>query len=378
MKHLGRSALILFAALAISPAQSAEPVRIGYIIPLSGPGGSDGAEVLAGAQFAVKQVNAKGGILGGRTVELLVGDDATDPEKGAQAAQKIVAEKPDAVISSMFSAIAAATKPIVQRAGLLFYSPIAVSPVVVANCETCFRQNAPIDMMSGATFGLIEKMFGKPGANKLFLVLESTDYGRMEGKMGEDRFAKPVSQVKVVGTTTVAQGAANAQNAVSRVIAAAPDVVYLSVATTETQLLLVQQLRDNGYKGGIVASSATLASLLDAAKRGDKVAIVEGVLGIDTWSPDLTGADNKTFIASYQAATGKTPLKYNEAGYLSVMVVTGAMTIAGTTETAKVAAAISATTWATPEGAAPFVDRSMVHHYYIQRIGAGRIEAIAD
>ena len=324
MKQLATTTAILLLAIG-GAARAAEPVKIGYIIPLSGAGASDGDAVLAGAKFAVKQVNDKGGILGGRQIELIVGDDATDPEKGAQAAQKVVADQPVAVISSMFSSIAAATKPVVQRAGLLFYSPIAVPPVVVANCDFCFRQNAPIDKMSGATFGLIEQQFGKPDGNKLFMVLESTDYGRMEGKMGQERFDAPGSKVKLVGTTTIAQGAANAQNAVSRVIAAAPDVVYLSVATTETQLLLVQQLRNNGYKGAIVASSATLASLLDAAKRAGQTALVDGVLGIDTWSPDLTNAENKAFVAAYEAATGKPPLKYNEAGYMSVMVVTGAM-----------------------------------------------------
>jgi branched-chain amino acid transport system substrate-binding protein len=278
----------------------------------------------------------------------------------------------------MFSSIAAATKPVVQRAGLLFYSPIAVSPVVVDKCDFCFRQNAPIDKMSGATFGLIEKQFGKPGSNKLFLVLESTDYGRMEGKMGEERFARPDSPIKVVGTTSIAQGAANAQNAVSRVIAESPDVVYLSVATTQTQLLLVQQLRNNGYKGNIVASSATLAILLDAAKTSSQEKIVDGVVGIDTWSPDLTNAENKAFLAAYRTATGKIPLKYNEAGYMSVMIVAGAMDKAGSTETMKVAQAISANTWSTPEGPARFEDRSMVHHYYTQKISNGQIVSLAD
>ena len=71
-------------------------------------------------------------------------------------------------------------------------------------------------------------------------------------------------------------------------------------------------------------------------------------------------------------------MKYNEAGYVSVMIVTGAMEKAGGTDAAKVAAAISASTWSTPEGPMSFVDRSMQHHFYTQRIHGGEIQSLAD
>ena len=86
-----RRLLIATAALACLSAgyAQAQNIRIGFQVPLTGPAASDGKTALQGAQLAVEQINAAGGIKG-RPLELVPLDDQTQP---AQALEHLVRGK---------------------------------------------------------------------------------------------------------------------------------------------------------------------------------------------------------------------------------------------------------------------------------------------
>src|SRR6185437_8461137 len=80
------------AALAfpgILRAQSKDPIRIGFPLPLTGPFGALAADQQRGAQLAETELNAKGGILG-RKVEVLFRDDQLKPAVGAQRTKELI------------------------------------------------------------------------------------------------------------------------------------------------------------------------------------------------------------------------------------------------------------------------------------------------
>ena len=81
-------------------AQSAGgPIPVALIAPTSGPWARQGELMLKGAQLAVKDINAAGGVpaLGGRQLSLVVFDTGDSPEKAKNAAQRMVAQNPDLV-----------------------------------------------------------------------------------------------------------------------------------------------------------------------------------------------------------------------------------------------------------------------------------------
>ncbi len=97
------------ATVALAPAllraQSREPVRIGFPIPLTGPYGAEASDQQAGATLAVDEVNARGGVLG-RQVELLVRDDQLKPGMGAQRTKELIeSEKVHFVIGGLSAAV---------------------------------------------------------------------------------------------------------------------------------------------------------------------------------------------------------------------------------------------------------------------------------
>src|SRR3954451_6857477 len=90
MKALSLLWTICCASLAAAPcANSAEPIRIGAVLPFSGGVELYGRQAKLGLDLAVKELNAARGILG-RPVELIYADDKTDPSAAVDATRKLI------------------------------------------------------------------------------------------------------------------------------------------------------------------------------------------------------------------------------------------------------------------------------------------------
>ena len=76
--------------LPAAPANAAEPVTIGSIEALSGPASRYGLAIRAGLELALDEVNAAGGVLGGRPLQLLFEDSAGQKEQAINAARKLI------------------------------------------------------------------------------------------------------------------------------------------------------------------------------------------------------------------------------------------------------------------------------------------------
>ena len=87
------NAILGLSILSSMPA-SADTIKIGFNAPLTGFAASDGKSALNGAELAVKQVNAMGGINGAQ-LELVVYDDQASPKESVPIAHKLI-EKDDA------------------------------------------------------------------------------------------------------------------------------------------------------------------------------------------------------------------------------------------------------------------------------------------
>src|SRR5919204_5945176 len=85
--------VVLVVAGLAAPALAQRAVRIGVLTPLSPPGdASAGQFIVRGAKMAADEVNGRGGVLGGRKVELVIEDDSGTPEKGAAGFRKLATQ----------------------------------------------------------------------------------------------------------------------------------------------------------------------------------------------------------------------------------------------------------------------------------------------
>ncbi len=119
-----RRRLVLGATLAplLSACGPAPTLRIGLLAGLSGSVADLGEAGRAGAQLAVEQCNAEGGVHG-RQLELLPRDDAQDPEQARAAMAAFERDRVVAIIGPMTSAMAEAVLPASARSNLVLISP---------------------------------------------------------------------------------------------------------------------------------------------------------------------------------------------------------------------------------------------------------------
>src|SRR6478672_5301542 len=80
------TAIVLFATVQ---AFAADPIKIGQVAALSGASAQSGEAITRGLTLAIEEINAKGGLLGGRMLELVQRDDESNPPKGLIAAREL-------------------------------------------------------------------------------------------------------------------------------------------------------------------------------------------------------------------------------------------------------------------------------------------------
>ncbi len=129
-------AVVFLAAGCDAP----EPIKVGFIGGLTGRSADIGEASRNAVQLAVQEVNAAGGI-DGRPVELLVRDDANDPDVAGEAVRDLHAAGVDAIIGPNISAIAGGMVPVLNELQVVTVSPTVSSLAFADKDDYFFRIN---------------------------------------------------------------------------------------------------------------------------------------------------------------------------------------------------------------------------------------------
>ncbi len=134
-----RQTLVLPAGLALASltarrAAAAETVKIGLVAALSGQSAKSGEGITRGLTIAIDEINARGGVLGGRMLELVRRDDESNPGKGQTAARELI-DKEGAVIlfGGIDSPVSLAIVPVVTAAKVPFMGVWAAATKITRN-----------------------------------------------------------------------------------------------------------------------------------------------------------------------------------------------------------------------------------------------------
>jgi branched-chain amino acid transport system substrate-binding protein len=126
------------AALAfptVLRAQTKDPLRIGFPLPLTGPFGAIANDMQNGATLAMEELNAKGGVLG-RKVEVLFRDDQLKPAVGAQRTKELLEnEKVDFIVGGLAAHVQMAINEQTKKAKKLYIS-VSQSDEISAKPDT--------------------------------------------------------------------------------------------------------------------------------------------------------------------------------------------------------------------------------------------------
>jgi len=230
--------LALCAALLLSSAALAEDtVKIGLLVPLTGPAAADGASALASVQIALDQVNADGGVLG-KQVELIYYDDRADTKDAVALAHKLIEQdKIVAFVAGSYSLPTRSVAPIFQEEEIPLVAAYAIHPDVTRAGDYCFR-NGFLGFVEGKAAGYASHKL--LGAKRVALLTSDNDFGTtlVTGfKMYKDKYAP---EMEIVSEQTYPMSETDYKPYLSKIKEINPDVIFASGYYFQTGPMLRQ------------------------------------------------------------------------------------------------------------------------------------------
>lgn len=256
MIRLTRRTLIAAAAAtlaaALSPlALAADPIKIGLVTALSGQSAQAGEALTRGMSIAIDEINAKGGLLGGRKLELVRRDDEGNPAKGVVAARELIfKEKVTVLFGGLDTPVSMAIVPIINQEKVPFVGPWAAGTGVTkngANPNYAFRVSAVDELVDKAMLNYAQKTFK---SSKAGLILVNNPWGESNEKGIVAALAE--KGLKPAGIEKFEASDVDVVPQLSRLKAAGADTLYL-VGNVGPSAQVVKSLDRMGWKVPVVS-----------------------------------------------------------------------------------------------------------------------------
>lgn len=331
---LGALTIAVIAAVGqVSPVQAeaakGEPINIGAVISLTGPGAGLGQPQRQGILLAEKVINANGGIKG-RPIRVIIEDDGSKPDIAKSKAEKLVFdEKIVALLGPSLTASTGAVAALTNAEGMAELCFTGLGPKIELTYKSLYHLLPPQDlnaraMLEYATKELKAKRIG---------ILHDTGYGQVVTNQLNVQREKYDVEFSAVEKFEV--GASDVTAQAAKVRAANPDVVFV-IATSAVPFRNVRQLK---IELPIVSAigSATYDYVRGFGEYADNIVFPEFVVGED---PKDT---QKEFVSAFQKEYNSLPKNFEAAAWDGVHIIAKAIEKAGANASPKeIAAAIRA------------------------------------
>jgi branched-chain amino acid transport system substrate-binding protein len=222
---LGAAALVSAGGFA-RPARAAEPIRIGLVAALSGQSAKSGEGITRGLSVAIDEINATGGLLGDRMLELVRRDDESNPTKGQVAARELMDKEGCAVLfGGIDSPVSLAIVPVANQAKVPFMGVWAAATNITRNGADpnfAFRVSA-VDVLVDKA--LVNYAMAKRSAKAPGLMLINNAWG--ESNRAGLVAAAEAAGIKIAGIEKFEDKDVDMTAQVSRLKEAGADAVFL-------------------------------------------------------------------------------------------------------------------------------------------------------
>jgi len=300
------------AVVFAGQAASAQSVKVGVMLTLSGPAAVLGQHARDGFNLGLKHL---GGKLGGLNAELVVVDDELKPDVGVQKVQALLErDKVDVVVGVIFSNVMMAIAKPVFDAQVPLVSPNAgPSPLAGKACSPWFFNTAWQNDQNHEAMG---KHAQDAGYKKVVLIAPNYQAGK-DSMAGFKRHFKGEIVDEIFNQVNQLDFSAE----IARIASLKPDAVF-AFEPGGMGVNFVKQYAQAGLAGKIPFLSAftvdetTLPATQDAA-----VGMIAGA----HWAPNLDNPVNKKFVADYEKEYGQVPSMYAAQGYDAAQLVDAAI-----------------------------------------------------
>jgi branched-chain amino acid transport system substrate-binding protein len=311
--------LLLVAGGAPSVLGQAPPIKFGFFAPLTGPAAPDGTSSQNGAQMAVDEINAAGGVLG-RPLQLVVYDDRLAASEAVAIAHRLIErDRVVAVIAGSYSGPTRAAAPIFQASGIPTIAAYAVHPDITKAGDFVFRASFLGTVQGRAGAHLVAKILNAKTASILVIDI---DFGRALAA-GFKAQAVPLG-VRILSEDPYRLGEKEFSALLTKIRGLNPDVIYATAYFAEGAQI-VRQARALGITARIIGQegfdSPKFVELAGPAAEGT---IITTNLDRDDPRPVVQG-----FLRSYRSRFGLEADMVGGSSYDAVRVMAAAIERAG-------------------------------------------------
>jgi branched-chain amino acid transport system substrate-binding protein len=314
--------------LAVSlPAAAQGPIRIGASLSLTGTYAKPGKYQHEGYQLCVKELNAKGGLLG-RKVEMVVYDDQSNPQTGVRLYEKLITEdKVDAVMGPYSSPITEAVANVTEKYQKVMVSPLAsTTSIFKKGRKYIFMVISPAEVYLE---GLVD-MAARRGLKTIAVVNEDTLFTKTAAVATAELAKKRGMQV--VLQEAYPKGNQDFSAMLTKVRAANPDV-FAAATYFDDAVAITRQMKElnvNPKMYGLTVGG-DLPEFYDLLKQN-----AEYVYGSTQWDDQLPYPGIQEFVAAYTKEFGREPAYHAAAGYAGCAIYAEGVKRAGTLDADKV------------------------------------------
>ena len=305
--------ILFFGWLCPSASMGADRVKIGLAAPLSGSSKVLGLSIKAAVEFAINDINEKGGVLG-RDFELVVADDLCFPEPAIVAAENLAyEEKVKFVVGHVCSAASIEASKVYKENNIIQITPASTAPELTErDFENVYRLSIRSDRMGefiGSYLGIlnIEKY-------KIGLVFENSGYVRDLVNFIEEAANK--ESKKIILSEYYNPSQSDFGSIIAKLKYRQINVACIISRSATDQLKILHTMRANGHDALAVVNGAPGSSIFEVDYgRSEKIGAV-----LLSGFPDYTNLDSANSLTEKLRKEGFKPDQYSLYAYAAVEI----------------------------------------------------------
>lgn len=362
-KHLKAWSIAALASLGmVAAAHAGDPIKVGVIIPMTGPFQSNGRQIEAAIKAYTK---AKGDTVAGRKIEFILRDDRGAPDNANRFAQELLAQDRVSILTGFGNTPAALS-------AAAFAAKAKVPQVIMVAATSSIVEKSPYIVRTSQSIPQIASVIGEwaPKSGPKTFVSIVSEYG--PGLDAEEWFAKTVEAHggRVIEKLKVPLANPDFAPFLQRAADAKPDALFVFVPTGAGGNFMKQFVERGLDKAGmklVAMSDLTDDDLLN--NMGD--AALGAVTG-GPYSASHDSPENKAFIAQFRAANpGMRPNIVAVGAWDALELIYRAIEATkGDTNGDALIAAMKGQSWNSPRGPISIdpATRDIVQNIYMRKV----------
>jgi branched-chain amino acid transport system substrate-binding protein len=331
-------------------------IRVGLVTPLAGANARFGGFALRGAQLAIKEINAVGGVLG-KPLSLAYGDSQCTPVEGVSATRRLIeSEKVSFILGDVCSSVTLAMQPVVEDAQVVLINAASSNPQITYNSGVggfrwTFRNYITDEVRARA---IQEFAYRRRGYTKFAVLSVDSDFGR-----GAVNFAKkylPEFNGTIVSEDYYKEGEVDFRSVLAKIrdIGAQAIIMY---GLGDTTPVIGRQMIELGLAGKIPVigdGEFNAANTIKAAPQA-----MEGAIQAIFWLARLDTPRSLEFVSRYKAEyRGEEPNNHAYSHWESIHLLVAAVKAAERSEPKAVRDTLATITYESAVGTVKFDDHN--------------------